>query len=57
MYKRQESACVHIEGADLSEQLRAAVLNVEGEISEADLPDLEISEQVSICLLYTSRCV
>lgn len=44
----EESACVHIEGADLSEQLRAAVLNVEGEISEADLPDLEISEQVSI---------
>lgn len=44
----EESACVPIEGADLSEQLRAAVLNVEGEISEADLPDLEISEQVSI---------
>ena len=44
----EESACVPIEGADLSEQLRSAVLNVEGEISEADLPDLEISEQVSI---------
>jgi N12 class adenine-specific DNA methylase/adenine-specific DNA methylase len=44
----EESACVPIEGADLSEQLRTAVLNVEGEISEADLPDLEISEQVSI---------
>ena len=44
----EESACVPIEGADLSEQLKAAVLNVEGEISEADLPDLEISEQVSI---------
>ena len=44
----EESACVPIEGADLSEQLKAAILNVEGEISEADLPDLEISEQVSI---------
>lgn len=44
----EESACVPIVGADLSEQLKAAVLNVEGEISEADLPDLEISEQVSI---------
>ena len=44
----EESACVPIEGAYLSEQLKAAVLNVEGEISEADLPDLEISEQVSI---------
>ena len=44
----QESACVPIEGADLSEQLKAAVRNIEGEISEADLPDMEISEQVSI---------
>ena len=44
----EESACVPIEGAGLIEQLKAAVLNVEGEISEADLPDLEISEQVSI---------
>lgn len=44
----EESACVPIEGADLSEQLKAAVLNIEGEISEADLPDLEVSEQVSI---------
>lgn len=44
----EESACVPIEGADLSEQLKTAILNVEGEISEADLPDLEISEQVSI---------
>lgn len=44
----EESACVPIEGADLSEQLKASVLNVEGKISEAELPDLEISEQVSI---------
>ena len=44
----EESACVPIEGADLSEQLKAAVRNLEGEISEADLPDIEISEQVSI---------
>lgn len=43
-----ESACVPIEGADLSEQLTAAVRNIEGEISEADLPDMEISEQVSL---------
>ncbi|EAG9406790.1 DEAD/DEAH box helicase family protein [Listeria monocytogenes] len=44
----EESACVPIEGADLSEQLKVAVRNIEGEISEADLPDMEISEQVSI---------
>lgn len=44
----EESACVPIEGADLSEQLKGAVRNIEGEISEADLPDMEISEQVSI---------
>lgn len=43
-----ESACVPIEGADLSEQLQSAVRNIEGEISEADLPDIEISEQVSL---------
>lgn len=43
-----ESACVPIEGADLSEQLRGAIRNIEGEFSEADLPDIEISEQVSI---------
>lgn len=43
-----ESACVPIEGAELSEQLKAAVRNIEGEISEADLPDIEISEQVSL---------
>lgn len=44
----EESACVPIDGADLSEQLKAAVRNIEGEISEADLPDLEVSEQISI---------
>ena len=44
----EESACVPIEGADLSEQLKSAIRNIEGEISEADLPDMEISEQVSI---------
>lgn len=44
----EESACVPIEGADLSEQLKAAVANIEGEITEAELPDLEVSEQVSI---------
>lgn len=43
-----ESACVPIEGAELSEQLKSAVRNIEGEISEADLPDIEISEQVSV---------
>lgn len=44
----EESACVPIEGADLSEQLKAAARNIEGEITEAELPDLEVSEQVSI---------
>lgn len=43
-----ESACVPIEGAELSEQLKTAIRNIEGEISEADLPDIEISEQVSL---------
>ncbi|MEG1801177.1 MAG: helicase, partial [Oscillospiraceae bacterium] len=43
-----ESACVPIEGAELSEQLQSAVRNIEGEISEADLPDIEISEQVTL---------
>lgn len=43
-----ESTCVPIEGADLSEQLGAAVRNIEGEITEAELPDLEVSEQISI---------
>ena len=43
-----ESACVPIPGADLSQQLSVAVRNIEGEISEADLPDMEISEQVSL---------
>lgn len=44
----EESACVPIEGANLADQLQMAISYVEGEISEADLPDLEISEQVSI---------
>lgn len=44
----EESACVPIDGADLSEQLKSAVRNIEGEISEADLPDIKISEQISI---------
>ena len=43
-----ESTCVPIEGADLSEQLKSAVRNIEGEITEAELPDLEVSEQISI---------
>lgn len=43
-----ESACVPIEGAELSEQLKSAVRNIEGEISEAELPDIEISEQISL---------
>ncbi len=43
-----ESACVPTLGADLSQQLSMAIRNIEGEISEADLPDMEISEQVSI---------
>lgn len=44
----EESACVPIEGANLADQLQMAISYVEGEISEVDLPDLEISEQVSI---------
>lgn len=43
-----ESSCVPTPGAELSEQLKSAVRNIEGEISEADLPDIEISEQVSL---------
>lgn len=44
----EESACVPIEGANLADQLQMAISYIEGEISEADLPDLEVSEQVSI---------
>lgn len=43
-----ESTCTPLPNADLSEQLKSAVLNIEGSISEIDLPDIELSNDVSI---------
>jgi len=43
-----ESTCSPIPEADLSEQLKAAILNIEGSITEIDLPDMEISTDTSI---------
>lgn len=44
----KESACMPIEGADLAEQLQAAIKHIQGQITEAELPDIEVAEQVSI---------
>lgn len=43
-----ESTCTPLPDADLSEQLKSAVLNIEVSISEIDLPDIELSNDVSI---------
>ena len=37
---RQETACLPIEGAELSQQLAAAMQNITGQITEVELPDL-----------------
>ena len=42
MYGNENSAtCLPIEGADLGEQLRAALLNIRGQITEVELDDLD----------------
>ena len=47
MYGNQkETTCVPIEGADLAEQLREALSHIEGQITEAELPDLGEDEDV-----------
>ena len=43
-----ESTCVPLEGADLAEQLKTALSTIEGEIQQADLPDMETSTDISI---------
>jgi adenine-specific DNA methylase len=42
------TACLPIEGADLAEQLRAAMSNIRGEITETELDDIEGIQDVSI---------
>ena len=37
---RQETACLPIEGAELSQQLAAAMQNITGQITEVELPEL-----------------
>ena len=43
-----ESTCTPIPDADLSEQLKTAILNIEGNIPEIGLPDIEVSTDTSI---------
>ena len=38
---RQETACLPLEGAELSQQLAAAMQNITGQITEVELPDME----------------
>lgn len=47
MYGNQtETACVPIEGADLSEQLREAVTHISGQYQEAEPPELNENEAI-----------
>ena len=43
-----ESTCTPLPDADLSEQLKVAIQNIEGSISEIDLPDMELDTDTSI---------
>ena len=43
-----ESTCTPLPHAELSEQLKSAILNIEGTISETELPDMEVSSSTSI---------
>ncbi len=43
---RQETACLPIEGADLSEQLAAAVRSITGEYHAVEMPDLADGEEI-----------
>ena len=43
-----ESTCTPLPDADLSEQLKSAIQNIEGSISEIDIPDMELDTDTSI---------
>lgn len=43
-----ESTCTPLPDADLSEQLKSAIQNIEGSISEIEMPNMEISADTSI---------
>ncbi|NLK37996.1 MAG: DEAD/DEAH box helicase family protein, partial [Epulopiscium sp.] len=43
-----ESTCTPLPHAELSEQLKSAILNIEGNISEIELPDMEVSSSSSV---------
>lgn len=43
-----ESTCTPLPDTDLSEQLKVAIQNIEGSISEIDLPDMELDTDTSI---------
>ena len=47
---RQETACLPIEGAELSEQLAAAMQHITGRITEVELPDMGEGEGVDTSL-------
>ena len=44
---RQETACLPIEGADLSQQLSEAVKNITGRYQAVEMPDLAEGEEIS----------
>ena len=44
---RQETACLPIEGADLSQQLSEAVKNITGQYQAVEMPDLAEGEEIS----------
>ncbi|MCL1855065.1 MAG: SNF2-related protein, partial [Clostridia bacterium] len=48
--KHTETACLPVEGEDLSEQLSQAMVNIRGEITEAELPDLGEGEAIDASL-------
>ena len=47
---RQETACVPLEGAELSQQLAAAMEHITGQIVQVELPDLGEGEAIAGCI-------
>jgi N12 class adenine-specific DNA methylase len=43
-----ESTCIPIPDTDIAEQLKFAIQNIEGSISETELPDMEVSTDTAI---------
>ena len=43
-----ESTCIPLSDSDLSEQLASAIQNIEGTITEIELPDMEVDTDISI---------